>query len=215
MKIFKRDTIAIGVKTLEAASIAAATLAKLRSDRQAALLDADLDVIERHDAEIARQERSIATLQEKLRLLTDEQRRERHDEREQNRADAIKRIAPELTEREKIAAELEVAIKKMSELWFALVEFPSPVHSHWPFPLLPGFGKFDLGDINREMSLALFAAARPVQGQLRMPQAGSLDTGVQGRGAKGLSDVVSHQNATLLAMLGSAPLGHDEDAEAA
>lgn len=208
--IFKRDTSAERRKTLEAASSAAATLAKLRTDRQAALLDADLDVIERHDAEIARQEIKISTLQEKLRLLTHEQRRERHDEREQNRADAIKRIAPELTKREKIAAELEVAIKKMSELWFALVEFPSPVHSHWPFPLPAG--KFDLGDINREMSLALFAAARPIQGQLRMPQAASLDTGVQGRGAKGLSDVVSHQNATLLAILGSAPLGHDEEA---
>ena len=84
MKIFKRDLSTIRRQTLEAASIAAATLAKLRSDRQAALVDADVETIEKHDAGIAAQERRIATLQEKLKLLTDEQRCERHDEREQN-----------------------------------------------------------------------------------------------------------------------------------
>jgi hypothetical protein len=215
MKVFKRDLSAIRRKTLEETATAANTLAKLRAARPAILLDGDLAAVEQHDAVIAGAEARCSILQQKLEVLSAELKAERNDEREADRQAAIKRIAPLLTEREKIAAELEAVIKRMSELWFALAEFQSPIHQHWAFPLQPGFGKFDAAGLNREMSLAMFAAARPVQGQLRMPQAASLDSGVSGRGAEGLGAVVARQNAALLAALQTAPLGRDETEEAA
>ena len=176
----------------------------------------DVDAVKRVDAEIATKKRTSRSTRIGLRLLTEEQKQNRRDEREQNRADAVKRIAPPLDQRQKIAADLENAIKKMSDLWFALVEFQSPVAGNWAFPMQPGFGKFDIADLNREMALALYAAARPVQGRLRMPQAASLDTGVAGRSAEGMANVVARQNQNLLAALRSAPLGHDdEESEAA
>jgi hypothetical protein len=211
VKIFKRDLSALRREVLAETSKAAATLARLRSDRANALLEADgLATVTRIDYEIDALETAVAVHQERLKALSDQLKAERHAEREQNRTDTIRRIAPLLSGREKIAAELEVCIQRMSELWFALAEFPSPTHAHWPFPLQPGFGKFDLGDINREMSLALYSAARPVQGRLRMPTAGSLDSGVTGRGSDGLQAVVARQNAALLSALQTAPLGHDE-----
>ncbi len=174
----------------------------------------DVEAVKQIDAGIISEENNISIYQDRLRLLTEEQKQNRRDEREQNRTDAVKRIAPPLDQRQKIAADLENAIKKMSDLWFALAEFPSPVAANWAFPMQPGFGKFDIADLNREMALALYAAARPVQGRLRMPQAASLDTGVAGRSAEGMANVVARQNQNLLAALRSAPLG-DEESEAA
>jgi hypothetical protein len=216
MKIFKRDLSAIRRQVMEETSNAASQLASLRANRHRALLGTgSIDEVKRIDEEISALEKTITILQDKLRALAEQLKGERNEQRESNRADAIKRIAPQLNEREKIASELEATIKKMSELWFALAEFQTPVHAHWPFPLLPGFGKFDLGDINREMSLALYSAARPIQGQLRMPQAAPLDSGVMGRGAEGLSNVVVRQHAALIGALHSAPLGEEPDSEAA
>jgi hypothetical protein len=132
MKIpFRRDTSAERRKTLEATSSAAATLASLRAERQAALLDSGLEEIEKHDNAIAAQERRIATLQEKLRLLTDEQKRERDDQREADRQTAIKVIESKLKKREALATELEAAIAAVEECYFALVEFLS-ITGDWP-----------------------------------------------------------------------------------
>jgi phage terminase large subunit-like protein len=150
---FKRDTSAERRKTLEAASAAAATLASLRAQRQTALLDSDLDAIEQHDNAVAVQERRVATLQERLRLLTEEQKRERGEQREQDREAAIAVIKKKLAGREVLAIKLEAAIKDVEKYYFQLTGFQSPVLSDWPFPSpRPSFGRINLAGINREVS---------------------------------------------------------------
>jgi hypothetical protein len=191
---FKRDTADERRKTLDAAATAAATLAQLRAERQAVLLDADLETIEKHDAAVVAQERRIATLQEKLRLLTDEQRRERHEQREADREAAIKVIEKKLTlGREALASKLEAAIKDVGKYYFQLTGFPSPLLSDWPFPMPRGYRQIDINGINREVSLALYSASRPIEGKPRMPSASSLDTGVAGVTSETISGVVARQ----------------------
>jgi hypothetical protein len=216
MKLFKRDTAEERRKTLDAAATAAATLAQLRAERQATLLDADLEVIERHDATVAAQERRIATLQEKLRLLTDEQRRERQEQREADREAAIKVIEKKLAGREALASKLEAAIEDMEKYYFQLTGFQSPLLSDWPFPApRPGFGRINLAGINREVSFALYSSSRPIEGRPRMPSGSSLDLGVAGIKPEGITGLVARENREIIETLYITPLGRDDDIEAA
>jgi hypothetical protein len=211
MKMFKRDTSAERRKTLEAASTAAAELARLRSERQAALLDSGVDEIEKHDNAIAAQERRIATLQEKLRLLTEEQKRERNEQRETDREAAVRNIEKKLAGREVLAEKLEQAIKDAGDAYFALTSYPSPLISDWPFPLPRGYRQIDIGGINREVSLALYSASRPIEGRPRMPSASSLDSGVAGITSETISGVVARQNRDLVELLRVMSLGRDDE----
>jgi hypothetical protein len=216
MKIpFRRDTSAERRKTLEAAATAAATLAQLRNTRQAALLDSDLEAIEKHDNAIATVERRIQTLQEKLKLLTAEQKRERQAQQEEDREASIRTISAKLAKREQIAAKLEAAIKDAGDAYFELTSYPSPLISDWHFPLPRGYRQIDIGGINREVSLALYSAARPIEGKPRMPSASSLDTGVAGIVSETITGVVARQNRNLVELLRVMSLGRDDESEAA
>lgn len=213
MKIpFRRDTSAERRKTLEATSSAAATLASLRAERQAALLDSGLEEIEKHDNAIAAQERRIATLQEKLRLLTDEQKRERDDQREADRQTAIKVIESKLKKREALATELEAAIAAVEECYFALVEFLS-ITGDWPFAMAPGFGRIDLRGIQKETAWAMYSAGRPVGGHSRLPAGESLDLGVSGIRPEGIAGLVARENRQIIESLQIASLGRDDEPE--
>ena len=213
--LFKRNTGEQRRQVLEQTSEAAATLAKLRSNRQAALLDADIDALGKHDDGIAAQERRIQTLQEKLKLLTAEQKRERQEQREQDREAAIKVIAKKLDGRETLAVKLESAIEEVGNLYFELTGYPSPLISDWHFPLPRGYRQIDLNGINREVSLALYSASRPVEGKPRMPSASSLDTGVAGIKSETITGVVARQNRDLIELLRVISIGNDENEEAA
>jgi hypothetical protein len=210
---FKRDTAGARRQVLEQTAQAASQLAQLRTERQAALLDSDLETIEKHDAGIAAQERRIATLQEKLRLLTEEQKRERNEEREQARETAVKIIEKKLAGRETLAQKLEAAIKDAGDAYFELTSYPSPLISDWHFPLPRAYRQIDINGINREVSLALYSASRPIEGKPRMPSASSLDSGVAGIKSETISGVVARQNRDLVQLLRVMSLGRDDEPE--
>jgi uncharacterized coiled-coil protein SlyX len=97
MKIFKRDLSATRRQVLEQTSQAAAALAKLRSDREKALVEADnIDEVKQIDAEIASQEKTVSILQDKLRALAGQLKDERQEQREQERTSQIAVIEKKL-----------------------------------------------------------------------------------------------------------------------
>jgi hypothetical protein len=209
---FKKDIGAIRRQVLEETSKAASVLASLRSKRQAALIDSDLAAIEEIDSAISGAERRVSILQERLAALSEQLKVERSEQRESDRDAAVKIIEKKLAVRETLAVKLEAAIKDVGDLYFELTGYPSPLLSDWPWALPPGAGRIDINGINREVSLALFSASRPIEGRPRMPSASSLDSGVVGIKSETISGVVSRQNKNLIELLQVVTIGRDDEA---
>jgi hypothetical protein len=213
---FKRDTAALRRQVLEETSQAASRLAQLGTERQAVLIEADsLDAVKRIDDEIAALERTVTIHQDRLRALAGQLKDERQAQREQDRASQIAVIEKKLAGREVLAEKLEQAIKDAGDAYFALTSYPSPLISDWHFPLPRGYRQIDLNGINREVSLALYSASRPIEGKPRMPSASSLDSGVAGIKSETISGVVARQNRDLVELLRVMSLGDDSEVEAA
>ena len=214
---FRRDTAALRRQVLEETSQAAATLAKLRAERQAVLIEADsLDAVKRIDDEIAALEKTVAIHQDRLRALAGQLKDERNEQREQDREAAIRTIQTKLAKREQIASKLEVAIKEVGDLYFELTGFASPLLTDWPFPApRPGFGRIDLGGVNREVSFALYSMSRPIEGKPRMPAGSALDLGVAGIKPEGIAGVVARENREIIETLHITSLGRDDEFEEA
>lgn len=133
-----------------------------------------------------------------------------------DRETAIKTIQAKLARREQIASKLEAAIKDVGNLYFELTGFASPLLTDWPFSApRPGFGRIDLGGINREVSFALYSMSRPIEGKPRMPAGSALDLGVAGIKPEGIAGIVARENKQIIETLYITSLGRDDDMEAA
>ena len=214
MKIpFKKDTASIRRQVLEETSKAASQLTKLRSDRHDALLEADgVETVRRIDQEIAALEKTVAIHQDRLRALSDQLKDERQARREEDRLAAIKIIEKKLAQREELATELEAAIRKVEECYFALIGFPG-IAADWPFAMTPGFGRIDLRGIQKEVSWAMYSAGRPINGHSRLPAGKSLDLGVAGIKPESISGLVARENRQIIEGLHIAYLGRDDEPE--
>jgi hypothetical protein len=191
-----------------------ANIVSLQAKRAERLISDDgIEEIAAIDSAIEAERRSADVYRDRIQALKERAHKEKRNSLERQRDASIKAIQSKLIQRERIALELETIIAEMGDRYFALAEFPSPLASDWPFPM-PSV-RLDLKGVNREMSLALYAAARPIAGQIRMPQAAALDSGVQGRGAESLSSLVTRQHENLIAALRAAPLGEEPESEAA
>ena len=113
-------------------------------------------------------EKTVAIYQDRLRALSDQLKDERQARREEDRLAAIKIIEKKLAQREELATELEAAIRKVEECYFALIGFPG-IAADWPFAMTPGFGRIDLRGIQKEVSWAMYSAGRPINGHSRLP----------------------------------------------
>jgi hypothetical protein len=213
---FKRDTTAVLAKARAALAAAEAKKAELQRERSAKLLETDgFDAVWALDRAIAEQHATLKVCDERITALEVLRRKELVAAQEEQRAAAIELIEKKLAVRNKTALELEAVIRRMGELFFALLDSES-VAPDWPFPApRPGFGKIDVDGVRREMGWLLFSVGRPIRGETILPMPNNAGLGVAGIRPKGIAGIVAAHSANLLELLHNAPLGGEPDLEEA
>jgi len=211
MKLFQRNTAAAIAKTRELLAAAEARLAEMGRERRAALLQQTDDLGEVRRIERAQDEerRTIAIYSDRLGALDVELRRERQEQRERERGVAIEKIQKRLAARDVLAVELEAAICKVGELYFALADSDNVAHD-WPGPApRPGFGAINLDELRREVGWAMFSAGRPIGGRSLFPNGTNAGLGITGIHPRGVAAAVAEHSRALIDQLRTAL--HEED----
>ena len=129
---FTRDAASLLQKEIAAEAAATAKLADMRGTRASALLDDDIAVIERHDADIAALERQISIHQDRILALDARLHAEEAAERERRHLADIAAIERTLEPRRVAAAELEGAMLAVASAVRKFRDANSAIVAAWP-----------------------------------------------------------------------------------
>ena len=137
----KRDTATEIRKATEQSAQASAKLVSLREERSRLLVEADIEAIAPIDAQIAAQERLIATLQERLRALDEKHKKERHANRLSEKEKAVAAFAKEF--RAKRVDPAVQIIELLGQLGDAYKQYretrDTPFRTKWRTDLFPNY----------------------------------------------------------------------------
>ena len=134
----------------------AAILARLTEHEatRAQLLESDdLDAIDKLDQEISADRHRLAIIDQRLKVISRNVRRGQHNQREAERAAAIKKIAAKLEKRNALVIELEAGLKNVVALYDRINDEKS-LRAAWPFGV-PEHFSWGIYDFNRELLRAL------------------------------------------------------------
>jgi hypothetical protein len=109
-------------------------LAELAGKRDAALLKDDDHAASALLVEIEQQRRIVVGHQDKIRLLKAEAEREANERRVREKAALIGRIEKKLTERNRIAGELQDLLPQANRLLHRILALNKEVDAGWPWP---------------------------------------------------------------------------------
>jgi hypothetical protein len=209
MALFRRDAREALTKARVDLVEAEAKAAELQGKRAGALTGDDVAAIAALDRQIETAHRTAAIHIDRINALSAEVAELERERREAARAMAIDVIAKRLAERDRLGAELENAVRKVGDLYFALLG-SGDVAADWPpsFPApRPNFGLIPVDSIRKEMGWLLFSVGRPTAGKTALPGPDNTGLGVTGINPQGLAACVAGHSATLLELLRMAPLG--------
>lgn len=116
-----------------AAEEAAQQLARLKADRDAALLADRDDDADRLAGQIKTQEQHCATTTHKVKLLKEAVEREDAERRAREREKLILRLEKKFSERDQVAAELSDTIEKAAGLFQKLFTAARELRAQWPW----------------------------------------------------------------------------------
>jgi hypothetical protein len=210
MSLFKRPLAGAALAKQPALRLAdEAKIVELQRERAAALVETDdVATIEAIDLKVAEARRRVSICRDRIVALEAHEAAER---REAACAEAIRLIQKRLAAREKVAEDLETAIRKTGDLFLQLVQSES-VAPLWPFGPVPG-ALVDVDVVRREVGWAMFSAGKPSGGRTIFPGPTNAGLGVSGVHAIGVAAVVANQSNALLSLLHTLPLGEDDAAE--
>jgi hypothetical protein len=185
-----------------------ANIVSLKEKRRELLATADADniaEIQTVNRGIEAEESARAIYADKIKALAEEVRRGEYQNREKRRKEAISKIRERLLKREKIAADIELALVRAGHQFVQLIT-PDELDREWPFPR-PGHGwaLIDRRGIDKELGWAMHGLCR----EHRFPEPNSIGLGVVGVRAVGVAELVRQQNENIIAQLETAPL-HDD-----
>jgi hypothetical protein len=214
---FKRDAAAARARAHAAKAAAEARIEELQRDREAALVASDdLDAVRAIDRSIEEQRRAAAIHADRVAALTGEMKRERLAQLARERDAACAALTAARQECVATGEQLEIAIKRVGELYFAARDIRSTLLARWPNGLpFPRANELQLTSLPAEVGYALWAAGRPTARtgcQLPWPQS---TTPVAGLGAVGIAALIARSVDSTIARLKSAPLEDDEQEEIA
>ena len=124
-------------------------IAALEAKRARQLLESDIATVDETDAAIAAEKRAIAILVEREAALARADRKRARQDREADRAAALKVIAPILDQRTAWATELQEAIKRVVAL-HKLIDDKTQIRKAFPFAT-PDYFSFGLDNLGVEI----------------------------------------------------------------
>jgi hypothetical protein len=192
------------------ASLAAseARIAELKGEREDRLIAGDeTEAIRGLDREIIEIEADAGIYRQRITKLEEELRDQRQAERERTKAKQIDKLERILDRRTKIANELQSAIARMGELFFALAEMRSEAINAWPAGLPPPTFKTLQGTtVMMEIAWAQWYAGRPdAMSGSKLPKPSAMP-GVAGINQVGIGAAAEAEGQALIATLRRTPL---------